>query len=212
MKIKHLFFIMFITNIFIYADDNIDEGIFLDDKYNQLDWGDSWEEIVEKVFTNKISGNKIYYTGALYRGSGVFWTYDNNERINILETGVRYGPMIKWHGEFIVEIFIPTGSPFRHSHFYDFRDNMLSPRVDFPIYYDINRDYIISLVDGGLDLYDFKNTLLIKNYWCEEKFSALYLLVFGKYEIKILHNELHFNIIIDTPDINVNRNYIFEYY
>jgi hypothetical protein len=211
MKIKHLFFLIFFINIFIYADE-IDEGIFLNDKYNQLDWGNSWGETVEKVFVNRISANKIYYTGALFRGEGVFWVYKNNERVNILETSIRYGPMIKWHGEFIVEIFIPIGSPFRHSYFYDFRNNILSPSVNFSIYYDNDKDYIISLVDGGLDIYDFRHTLLIKNYRCEIKFSVLYLLIYGKYEIKIIGNELHFNIVIDTLDINVNENYIFEYY
>jgi hypothetical protein len=52
--------------------------------------------------------------------------YNNNKREVILETYIRYGPKIIWHGENIAEIIVPTGSPFTHSYFYDFEDNQIS--------------------------------------------------------------------------------------
>jgi hypothetical protein len=170
-----------------------------------------WDEIVEIIFVNHISGNEIYYTGAYYRGEGIFWINSHGNKAEILKTSVRYGPMVKWHGNNIAEIYIPTGSPFRHSYFYDFRDNTLSPPISFPIYYDIENDYIIAVRDGGLDLYDFKNAAIRKNYDFEDNISALYLLIFGDYELVIENKRLYFRFKIHTRDMDMEREYIFDY-
>jgi hypothetical protein len=170
-----------------------------------------WDEIVEILFVNPISGNEIYYTGAYYRGEGIFWINSNGNKAEILKTYIRYGPMVKWHGNNIVEIYIPIGSPFRHSYFYDFRDDTLSPPVNFPIYYDIENDYIIAVRDGGLDLYDLKNIVIRKKYDFEENISALYLLVFSDYELVIENKRLYFKFKIHTRDMDIEQEYIFDY-
>ncbi len=120
--------------------------------------------ITEKVFKNSVSGNEIYYTGANYRGPGIFWINDGGRKTIILETHIRYGPRIIWHDGYTVEICIPTGSPFTHSYFYDFEKGILSDRYDFPVYYD--PDYKVLLIWGEQDfeLYDIKTNLLINQY------------------------------------------------
>ena len=121
----------------IWSED--DEGIII----NGIENYSNWEEIVEKKFINYETGFEIYYTGAWYRGEGIFWIIVNGNRVNILKRNIRYGPRIKWHGENIAEIHIPTGSPFTHSYYYDFSDNTLSEPYPFPIYYDIDNNFVL---------------------------------------------------------------------
>ena len=67
-----------------------------------------------------------------------------------IDRGTLVGP------ENIVEIYIPTGSPNRHSYFYDYRYNLLSSSISFPIYYDIVNDNIVAIGEGGLNLLGLK--------------------------------------------------------
>ena len=166
---------------------------------------------IEVRFSNVESGREIYYTGHDSFGNGVFWIKRNGIRINIIEGYIRYQPMIKWHGNDVVEIYIPTGSPSTHSYFYNFKYDTVSQRIDFPVYYDINNNYVIAMVDNGLDLYDLKNQKITK-YRCEENFSVFYMLVFGDYTIKIMGKKLFFDFIIDTKNVYTRGNYIFEIY
>ncbi|GHT70494.1 hypothetical protein FACS1894110_22120 [Spirochaetia bacterium] len=208
---KRCILVFLLLSYSIFAEDTVevDNGILVD-VLNDEPMG--LGKIIEMKFLNKISGQEIYYTGKDSWGDGIFWIKINGERVDIIETYIRYQPMVKWHGLYIVEIFIPTGSPFRHSFFYDCRNNMVSPRIDFPIYYDTDKDYIIALLDGGLGVYDFKNMRIANVYECEEEFETLYLLVFGEYEIKIVENKLYFSFVINTRNINLEGNYVFEYY
>jgi hypothetical protein len=140
---------------------NGDNGIIL----NKIDNPeDEYNNFVEKLFVNKISNNKMYYTGDEYRGGGIFWIYNNGEKEIILETNIRYGPKIIWHGENIAEIIIPTGSPFTHSYFYDFDDNQISSPYNFPIYYDIEYKVILIWGNSDFELYDIKTGELLKIY------------------------------------------------
>ncbi|MDR1839331.1 MAG: hypothetical protein LBQ93_07115 [Treponema sp.] len=140
--------------ILLYKSDEIT-------KFN--DWDSGF--MVEMIFTNPISKKEIYYTGADYRGSGVFWIMDRDTKEIILETGVRYGPIIIWHGENIAEIEIPTGSPNRHSYYFDFRDKKLSKGYNFPIYYDIETDIVLIWGFYDFELYDIKTDELIYEYY-----------------------------------------------
>lgn len=162
-----------------------DEGVFTDDKYS----GYAEDEIIEKVFTNKISGEKIYYTGP-DRGEGDFWVYHNNKKAVILNEYVKYGPMIIWWGGNIAEIFLPTGSPFRHSYFYNFRNNRLSEAYGFTVYVDPDKEYAIEWRDGGLDVYDLKDDSLIKQYEFDGDITTPY--PYGDYDIIIKNNKLVF--------------------
>jgi hypothetical protein len=194
-------------------------------------WDVPSDEIVEKIFGNKISENKIYYTGVLYRGKGTFWVYANDEKLIVLDTDIRYGPMIKWHGEHLAEIYIPTGSPFRHSYFLDFRDNFLSDAYGFIIYVDKDYDNIIELGDGCLNMFNLRNNTLIKRfvfnkifvekYFAEEHgqevfayrlISANELLINGKYDIqKINRNTLIIKYDIKSSDHETSGEFVYEY-
>jgi hypothetical protein len=123
-----------------------------------------WDDVIEKVFVNPISKNEICYTGAYYRGDGLFWTYSNGHKTEILETYISYGPEISWHGENIAEIVIPTGSPFTHSYYYDFIEHTLSEGYDFPMYYDVDNDFILIWGDQDFELYNAKTNELVKTY------------------------------------------------
>jgi hypothetical protein len=207
---KKYIFIFLIFSYNLFAQDYIepDRGVIISSLNNEpFGLG----RIIEVRFLNNESGKEIYYTGNDSWGTGVFWIIKDENRVDIIETYIRYQPMIKWHGLYIVEIFIPTGSPNRHSYFYDFRNNTLSQQINLPVYYDVNKDYVIAMVDDGLDLYDIKTNRKIKEYRCEEGFGALYMLVFGDYNIRITDNKLFFDFIIYTRDVNIIGNYIFEY-
>jgi hypothetical protein len=119
--------------------------------------------IVEILFENNY-GKKIFYEGAKYRGYGTFYSERNGERIAILETPIRYGPAIIWHGENVAEIIIPTGSPFTHSCFYNFSENKLSERYDFPVYYDIENDYVLIWGIQDFELYNVLTNTFIREY------------------------------------------------
>ena len=207
-KIFCFWIVLFSVNFTIYTQENdIDRGIIISGLETNL----NWEETIEKKFLNNETEFEIYYSGAWYRGEGIFWIVIDGNRVNILEVYIRYGPMIKWHGPYIAEIFIPTGSPNRHSYFYDFRNNVLSPPFNFPIYYDISKDYIILLEHEGLILYDFKNNKIIENYNFDENIPVLDLLIFGEYKLIVEDTKLFFNFKIMAIDYNIEKEYIFDY-
>ncbi|GHV75130.1 hypothetical protein AGMMS49940_24320 [Spirochaetia bacterium] len=190
--------------------DGTSSGIIIsnnkDDVENNL--GNSWETIVDILFKNNISGNEMYYTGPYNRGDGHFWIKINGLKHIILETYTKYGPTIRWHNDNIAEIFIPTGSPFRHFYFFDFRDKKISDAYMFPIYLDTEKNIVILINDGGLDIYDFKNNIFIRHHRIKNLF-VLDLLAFGKYKIKIENDKLYF--IIEESTDNTEGTYIYDY-
>lgn len=164
---------------------NEDEGTILSIvEKSELDGDD----IIEKVYVNEISNKKIYYTGAEYRGEGIFWIYNNGIRKKILEIPIRYEPKIIWHGNYVVEILIPTGSPFRHSYYFYFLDNRLSKPYYFPLYYDVENDVVLTWGNVDFELYNLKTDELI----CEYSFRRMSNLIpawpYVKYYI-IKHND-----------------------
>ncbi|MDR0604045.1 MAG: hypothetical protein LBG80_07065 [Bacteroidales bacterium] len=181
MKTKKIFLVLMVlyTIQFIFAqeieafDENKyenyiqrfhdgDDGILI----NRIDNRELNEDMtLEKLFVNKISDKKIYYIGAEYKGNGIFWIYTNEKKEIILETTIRYGPKIIWHGENVAEIIIPTSSPFTHSYYYDFEDNKISTRYDFPIYYDIENKIILVWGNIDFELYDIKTNEIMKIYY-----------------------------------------------
>jgi hypothetical protein len=149
------------TQIFHDGDDGIileksNESIIFDEYNNDF--------VVEKIFENKTSRRKIYYTGAEYRGNGVFWIENNGTRNVVLNTHIRYGAKIIWHGNDIAEIPVPTGSPFTHSYYYDFLDGLLSASYSFPIYYDVDNNVVLIWGNEDFELYNTKTNELLKTY------------------------------------------------
>ena len=122
------------------------------------------KSIVEKIFVNNYSGEIIYYIGAEYRGEAVFWIFENGYKKIILETHIQYGPLIIWHGNNIAEIFIQTGSPFRHSYYFNFVYNRISDKYYFPMYLDTENLTVLIWGDIDIELYDLNNNELIQQY------------------------------------------------
>jgi hypothetical protein len=158
-----LFFLSY-NNIF--SQENHVENKFKNSGWEEADIGviiNKNDLMIEKVFENNI-GNKIFYVGAENHGDGIFYIQRSGNRIIILETHIRYDSKIIWHGENIAEIIIPTGSPFRHSYYYNFFENKLSEKYYFPMYYDIDTNYVLVWGNNDFELYDVKTNELIKIY------------------------------------------------
>jgi hypothetical protein len=126
--------------------------------------GSYWDNFVERLFVNPVSRREIYYSGEFYRGTGTFWIKENNKKINILETDIVYGPMVKWHGDNIAEIFRPSGNPFWESYFYDFENWKISQRYDFPLYFDLTNKVILIWGYSDFELYDLETDEIIREY------------------------------------------------
>lgn len=148
----------------------VDEFQTLDRIWNNADSGTILEntnivpDYIEKVFENNI-GNKIFYKGPEYRGYGIFEVENNlGLKTAILETNIRYGAKIIWHGEHIAEIPIPTGSPFTHSYYYDFNDNTISRAYNFPLYCDTDNNFVLVWGNQDFELYNIKTNVLLKVY------------------------------------------------
>jgi hypothetical protein len=87
-------------------------------------------EIITQEFRNPSGYLSIVYKGEAYRGKGSFYLNENNKLTPILDTEIRYGPMINWFGDDIAEIFIPHGSPFNSSYIYNAKTKKISGRLD----------------------------------------------------------------------------------
>jgi len=151
--------------------DNIDESKF-NTYYNDIQRGilvyetnpgNDYDNVVDRLFINSLSEEEVYYTGE-NRGYGTFWIKNNDKKIIILEIYIVYGPMVKWHGEKIVEIVRPSGSPFRESYFYDFETDKISKEYEFPIYFDRANKVILIWGEHDFELYDLNNDELIREY------------------------------------------------
>ena len=161
--ISLLFFLSY-NNIF--SQENLVKNKFINSGWEEADIGviiNKNDLIIEKIFENNI-GNKIFYIGAENHGDGIFYIQRSGNRIIILETYINYDSKIIWHGENIAEIIIPTGSPFRHSYYYNFFENKLSEKYYYPMYYDIDTNYVLIWGIEDFELYDVKANELIRIY------------------------------------------------
>jgi hypothetical protein len=197
-------------------DSEVDNGIYL----NETEENATDERIphfnIEKEFTNPHSRERIYYTGqarSRWR-EGQFWIKNNCEKKVILEAWVKYGPIIKWHGENIAEFFIPTGSPFRHSYFYNFRTGITSEPYDFPVYVDREKERLIIWAAGDIEVYDIVTDKLIHNYHFSDTvgLSAPHPYMYGlDYDIKIENNKITISYEDNYPDEAKKGSMIYDY-
>ena len=139
---------------------NAETGLLLSEKNP----GSYWDNFVEKVFINPISKRKIHYSGEYWRGPGTFWIKEEGKKLILLEEDISYGPMIIWHGANIAEIFIPYGNPAYESFYYDFEENIISQRYNFPLYFDIENKVILTWGERDFELYDLRTDKLIREY------------------------------------------------
>jgi hypothetical protein len=165
-KQLYIFLLFFLSYTNIFSQENNAENKFKNSGWKEADVGviiNQNDLIIEKVFENNI-GNKIFYIGAKSHGNGIFYIQRGGNRIIILETPIRYDSAIIWHGENIAEIIIPTGSPFTHSYYYNFFENKLSEKYYYPMYYDIDANFVLIWGNNDFELYDVKTNKLIKIY------------------------------------------------
>jgi len=139
---------------------------YLSEIFNDADSGiiiNNNNSTIEKIFENNF-GYKIIYIGSENHGSGIFYSINNNNREIILEYYFRYDPRIIWHGEHIAEIIIPSGSPNTGSFYFNLNENILSEYYSFPMYYDVENNYVLIWGEEDFELYDIETNELIRNY------------------------------------------------
>jgi hypothetical protein len=159
-----------------------------------------WDVAIETSFASPKSKNEIFYSGA-YRGHGLLWVNLNGNKTEILEAYFRYSPWISWHGENIAEIVIPTGSPFTHSYYYNFTENTLSEGYAFPLYYDVDNNFLLIWGNEYFELYDLKTNTLIKTYTKIKKWMSIFWPIIKWHIEKINGN----TIIMYWEELDTNK-------
>jgi hypothetical protein len=119
------------------------------------------------LFTNNISGNKIFYSGINGPGEGVYWVIDGTEKVELFNKNVRQDAMVYWYGEDIVAIFAYGNISVRGIAYYDFKFKTVT-FVDDPEYVDIERHLVVNTYDvyeGGreINIIDLGKSRVIKN-------------------------------------------------
>ena len=109
----------------------------------------------------------------------------------------------------MAEIFIPTGSPFNHSFFYDFKENKLSIRYDFVLLVEGENDLVVTSDEGFLKLWNLRNNQLLDSFPVDN-IDPLTLFTFAKYSISLTHNTLIFYYSIKTKEENWSKEYQFS--
>jgi hypothetical protein len=178
---------------FIKTYQKEDEGVLINIVKNSKMSGydvEGRKKIVEKRFGDNNSDVDLYYIGAEYRGDGIFWIYNKGKKETILETQIRYGPRIIWHGKYTAEIKKPEGSPFTHSYYFNFLDNELSKPYDFPLYYDIENNVVLTWGNVDFELYDLKTNELLQEFSFRRKINMTPAWPYIKYYIKKQNNKI----------------------
>jgi hypothetical protein len=162
-----------VNNIYAQSttDMEIDFGIFLngtEELYrNAIEERQDYLTVVEKEFTHPISGNKIYYTGPMEKSIGQYWLNTNGHKQIIVETHFRYGPMVKWYGEYIVEL-IASSANIPASYYFNFESNTLSTHYSWSLHIDTDFNNIIIIESGCLSMYNIKTNEKIKDFEFEK--------------------------------------------
>jgi hypothetical protein len=163
------------NEIIVNSSTMTDDDKLIEYKYitNSSGYEIKWDVLIETSFVSPNAKNEIFYSGA-YRGDGLLWVNLNGNKTEIIETYFRYSPWISWHGENIAEIVIPTGSPSTHSYYYNFTENTLSDEYAFPMYYDVDQNFLLTWGEEYFELYDLKTNTLIKTYKKIKNWSSIF--------------------------------------
>jgi hypothetical protein len=140
----------------ILVEDKWDFGNYINNTeelyIKRMDEG-FFDTVIEKEFVHPVSNYKLYYTGENTQGEGQYWIWDNNDKEVILKAYFRYGPMIKWHGEYLVEINCSAAN-IGGAYFYDYKRKLVSDHYSFYFYLDLDKDTVICFDDGCLIMYN----------------------------------------------------------
>jgi hypothetical protein len=178
------------------------------------------DEIYEIKFENEI-GNAIYYTGpyigiGIQAGVGEYWIYENNIKKIVLEIFSERRPEILWHTEYLAEIVLQFAGEKGYgdySCFFDFRDNVISQAYYFPMYVDIKNNYLITLGEEGLNVYNIKTNELIREYKQDGIFEGVqsFKYYYFNYKISVENNRLIFSYDYYTAFDEIHESIEFEY-
>ena len=130
---------------------------------------------IEIKFVNPVSGFEIYYSGYAYMGEGNFWIMDNGEKNIILETYLRYGPEIVWHGENTAEILHRSAPPGYSSSYFNFKNKRLSQTYHAPLYFDIDNNALLVWGKDDFELWDISDDTLIRTFSCKRESGMIVL-------------------------------------
>jgi hypothetical protein len=143
-----------------------DFGLFIngtEELYNKAVNEGNYYFTIEMEFIHPASGYKLYYTGPMRQSEGQYWICKDGGKEIILESHFRYGPMIKWHGEYLAEINASSAN-INGAFFYDGRRNIVSEHYSFYLYVDVDHNTVITAHDGQLSMYNIFTNECIKEF------------------------------------------------
>ncbi|UTC76014.1 hypothetical protein E4O03_04715 [Treponema sp. OMZ 792] len=97
----------------------------------------------EKKFINPLNGNVVIYKGDEHHGNGKYYLIEDDKEVLIIEAKCYYGPQVYWHGNNIIEIYIPFGSPFNGSYIYNSRTKSISSFIENVLMVFPNDDVLV---------------------------------------------------------------------
>jgi hypothetical protein len=173
---------------------------------------DELGETTEKVFTNSISGNEIYYTGIDGSGEGFYWIKDGTQKIEIWKKNIKQDAVIYWHGKDIAAIFFSGNFTARAIAYYDFKFKT-NTIVGEPRFVDPERHLVVSILywqEGHeINLIDLENSKIIKsiNFFGDTNFEPTNSI---GYEVELNDDEMiiyynFYNGIEGVKKYNYNR-------
>jgi hypothetical protein len=125
-------------------------------------------------------------------------------------------PQIIWHTEYLAEIVLQFDGEKGYgdySCFFDFQDNVISQEYYFPMHVDIKNNYVITLSDEGLNVYNIKTNELIREYKQDKIFEGVqgFSYYYFNYKISIENNKLIFSYDYYTNYDEIHKLIEFEY-
>jgi hypothetical protein len=132
--------------IFDYGLILYHSGTKWEDEFVPKEWAG---EIVTKVFTNKLSGHKLYYEGADGWGGGDYYVIKDGEKQTICGKYNRQKPVVCWYGDDIVEIWIGANVSWHTYQYYDYTSAASidwldrHPLFGKPLCIDMENHYIV---------------------------------------------------------------------
>lgn len=193
----------------IFCDESIlDRGVVLSKGSGNLRFHEYFtgqlSEAVEMVFTNKLSGKEIYYTGVDIGGDGIYWIKDGQEKKEIQRVFTKYLPSVRWYGENIAEMFGYGNLSNLTMVYYNFRHGTIT-EVYMPVFVDANSRLVVGSIFDELVLVNLDNGGIIRrmNIFTDINIERNKLI---RYNFKIENNKIIINYQVygdnDTMEIN----------
>jgi hypothetical protein len=185
----------------------VDYGVVLyhsgkkwEDEFVPKEWAG---EIVTKVFTNKLSGHKLYYEGADGWGSGMYYVLKDGEKQIICGKYNRWEPVVGWYEDDIVEIWVGANVSWHTYQYYDYTSETFIGWLDIPSLYenplciDMENHYIIWAGFGSITVTNIRTQQHIIEYILSEGDADPYKARIENDELLVLVKDRQ--IVFDYP-------------